>query len=130
MGINAKTGASEPIPYNYDYVFDMSSTQKGVYDVAVVPVVESVLNGYNGTILAYGQTSSGKTHTMLGEDIENVEERGIIPRMVSGFFDQISKQPEDIEFAMKVSFVEIYNEKIRDLLDPKKTNLKIHENKQ
>ena len=87
MGINAKTGASEPIPYNYDYVFDMSSTQKGVYDVAVVPVVESVLNGYNGTILAYGQTSSGKTHTMLGEDIENVEERGIIPRMVSGFFD-------------------------------------------
>lgn len=130
MGINAKTGASEPIPYNYDYVFDMSSTQKFVYDVAVVPVVESVLNGYNGTILAYGQTSSGKTHTMLGEDIENEAERGIIPRMVRGFFDQISQQPEDIEFAMKVSFVEIYNEKIRDLLDPKKTNLKIHENKQ
>lgn len=67
---------------------------------------------------------------MLGEDIENLEQRGIIPRMVSGFFEQISKQPEDVEFAMKVSFVEIYNEKIRDLLDPKKTNLKIHENKQ
>ena len=66
---------------------------------------------------------------MLGEDIENVEQRGIIPRMVTGFFEQISSQPEDIEFAMKVSFVEIYNEKIRDLLDPKKTNLKIHENK-
>jgi kinesin family protein 5 len=95
----------------------------------VIPVVDSVLNGYNGTILAYGQTSSGKTHTMLGEDIEDMEERGIIPRMVGGFFDQISKQPEDIEFAMKVSFVEIYNEKIRDLLDPKKSNLKIHENK-
>lgn len=95
----------------------------------MVPVVDSVLNGYNGTILAYGQTSSGKTHTMLGEDIENLEQRGIIPRMVAGFFDQISKQPEDIEFAMKVSFVEIYNEKIRDLLDPKKSNLKIHENK-
>ena len=87
MGINQKTGTQEPIPYNFDYVFDMSSTQRKVYDVAVVPVVESVLNGYNGTILAYGQTSSGKTHTMLGEDIENEEERGIIPRMVRGFFD-------------------------------------------
>lgn len=87
MGINQKTGAQEPIPYAYDYVFDMKSTQKDVYDITVVPVVESVLNGYNGTILAYGQTSSGKTHTMLGEDIENIEERGIIPRMVTGFFE-------------------------------------------
>lgn len=130
MGINQKTGVQEPIPYAFDYVFDMKTNQKHIYDISVVPVVESVLNGYNGTILAYGQTSSGKTHTMLGEDIENIEQRGIIPRMVTGFFEQISSQPEDIEFAMKVSFVEIYNEKIRDLLDPKKTNLKIHENKQ
>lgn len=73
MGINQKTGAQEPIPYNFDYVFDLTTTQKKIYDIAVVPVVESVLNGYNGTILAYGQTSSGKTHTMLGEDIENLE---------------------------------------------------------
>lgn len=51
----------------------MKTTQKKIYDISVVPVVDSVLNGYNGTILAYGQTSSGKTHTMLGEDIENIE---------------------------------------------------------
>jgi Tfp pilus assembly pilus retraction ATPase PilT len=51
----------------------MKSTQKHIYDVSVVPIIEGVLNGYNGTILAYGQTSSGKTHTMLGEDIENLE---------------------------------------------------------
>jgi len=49
-----------------------------------------VLDGYNGTILAYGQTSSGKTHTMLGEDLDNLEERGVIPRMVKGFFDKIA----------------------------------------
>lgn len=73
MGINQKTGAQEPIPYAFDYVFDMKTNQKHIYDISVVPVVESVLNGYNGTILAYGQTSSGKTHTMLGEDIENIE---------------------------------------------------------
>lgn len=54
MGINAKTGNQEPIPYNFDYVFDMSSTQQQVYEVAVIPVVDGVLNGYNGTILAYG----------------------------------------------------------------------------
>jgi len=80
--------------------------------------------------LAYGQTSSGKTHTMLGEDLDNEEERGVIPRMVKGFFDTIADQPEDIEFSIKVSFLEIYNEKIKDLLDPKKNNLKIHETKQ
>ena len=129
MGINTKTGNQEPIPYSFDYVFDMSSQQQDVYNVAVTPVVDGVLNGYNGTILAYGQTSSGKTHTMLGEDIEDENERGVIPRLVSGLFDKISQQPEDLEFSMKVSFVEIYNEKIRDLLDPKKNNLKIHENK-
>ena len=60
---------------------------------------------------------------MSGPDIESLEDRGIIPRMVSGLFKQISEQPEDIEFSMKVSFVEIYNEKIKDLLDPSKTNL-------
>jgi len=48
-----------------------------------------VLDGYNGTIFAYGQTSSGKTHTMLGEDIEIEEERGIIPRLVTGIFNKI-----------------------------------------
>lgn len=107
----------------------MSCTQKKIYDTAVVPIVESVLNGYNGTILAYGQTGSGKTHTMSGQDIEDEEQRGIIPRMVSGFFKQITEQPEDVEFSIKVSFVEIYNEKIKDLLDPRKNDLKIHENK-
>jgi kinesin family protein 5 len=60
-----------------------------VYKTAVEPIVESVLDGYNGTIFAYGQTSSGKTHTMLGEDIENEEERGIIPRLVTGIFNKI-----------------------------------------
>lgn len=67
---------------------------------------------------------------MLGEDLDNEEERGVIPRMVKGFFDTIADQPEDIEFSIKVSFLEIYNEKIKDLLDPKKNNLKIHETKQ
>ena len=67
---------------------------------------------------------------MLGPDIDNEIEKGIIPRMVAGFFHRIESAPEEIEFTVKVSFIEIYNEKIRDLLEPTKNNLKIHENKQ
>ena len=59
--------------FNYDQVFDMSSTQKEVYDHAARPIIDSVLDGFNGTIFAYGQTSSGKTHTMQGPDINDVE---------------------------------------------------------
>ena len=129
-GINKVTGATEPIDYTFDRTFDTNATQLEIYDTAVQPIVESCLEGYNGTIFAYGQTSSGKTHTMLGPDIDNEYEKGIIPRMVAGFFNRIESAPEEIEFTVKVSFIEIYNEKIRDLLEPTKNNLKIHENKQ
>lgn len=91
--------------------------------------MESVLEGFNGTILAYGQTGSGKTHTMNGPDIGNEEQKGIIPRIVGGVFQKIESAPEEVEFTVRVSMIEIYNEKIRDLIDIKKTNLKIHENK-
>jgi kinesin family protein 5 len=129
-GTNQKTGQVEPIPYTFDHTFDTSCRQVDVYNTAVMPIIESVLEGFNGTILAYGQTSSGKTHTMLGPDIDSEENRGIIPRMVGGIFEKIETAPEEVEFTVKVSFIEIYNEKIRDLLDPKKNDLKVHENKE
>jgi kinesin family protein 5 len=66
---------------------------------------------------------------MLGPDIDDEENKGIIPRMVGGIFHKIETAPEEIEFTVKVSMIEIYNEKIRDLLDPKKIDLKVHENK-
>lgn len=69
----------------------MNSSQAQIYNTTVSPIVDSVLNGYNGTILAYGQTGSGKTHTMSGQDIEDETQRGIIPRMVTGFFKQIAE---------------------------------------
>jgi kinesin family protein 5 len=107
----------------------MDSTQKMVYDVAAKPIIDSVLEGFNGTIFAYGQTSSGKTHTMTGSDIENVELQGIIPRMVRTVFNRIDAASDQIEFSVKVSMIEIYMERIRDLLDPNKDNLKVHEEK-
>ena len=88
-----------------------------------------VLEGFNGTIFAYGQTSSGKTHTMQGPDIEDLEMQGIIPRMVRTVFNRIETASENIEFTVKISMIEIYMEKIKDLLCPDKTNLKIREDK-
>jgi len=112
-----------------DRVFDTGTTQKEIYDIAAKPIIESVLEGFNGTIFAYGQTSSGKTHTMQGPDIEDVELQGIIPRMVRTVFNRIETASENIEFIVKVSMIEIYMEKIKDLLDPSKDNLKVHEEK-
>ena len=66
---------------------------------------------------------------MQGPDIESIEKQGIIPRMVRTVFNRIETASEAIEFTVKVSMVEIYMEKIRDLIDPSKDNLRIHEEK-
>lgn len=87
------------------------------------------MEGFNGTVFAYGQTSSGKTFTMAGVDIEDPEHMGIIPRMVSTVFGQIEASDEQIEYSVKVSYCEIYLEKIADLLNPVKKNLKIREDR-
>ena len=87
------------------------------------------LNGYNSTIFAYGQTSSGKTHTMEGGDIRDSESMGIIPRVMGRIFDMIGDASDKLEFTIKVSMLEIYNEKIQDLLNPLHNNLKIKESK-
>eukprot|EP00929_Paragymnodinium_shiwhaense_P119405 TRINITY_DN912_c0_g4_i1.p1 TRINITY_DN912_c0_g4~~TRINITY_DN912_c0_g4_i1.p1 ORF type:complete len:686 (+),score=178.33 TRINITY_DN912_c0_g4_i1:234-2291(+) len=115
--------------FTFDKVFRWNASQKEVYDYAAKPIIESVLRGFNGTVFAYGQTASGKTYTMEGPDIEDKHWQGIIPRMVWSIFEGIYNAEEHIEFMVKVSIVEIYNERIRDLLDPKKDNLKIHEDK-
>ena len=91
-----------------------------------------MLDGFNGTIFAYGQTASGKTHTMVGPDvsqIEDVENQGIIPRMVRTVFNRIETASENIEFSVKVSMCEIYNERIKDLLEPRQDDLKVREEK-
>lgn len=113
----------------FDRVFRWDAAQKEVYDYAAKPIINAVLRGFNGTVFAYGQTASGKTYTMEGPDIEDKVYQGVIPRMVWSIFDGIYNADEHIEFLVKVSIVEIYNERIRDLLDPKKDNLKVHEDK-
>ena len=70
------------------------------------------MEGYNATLFAYGQTSSGKTFTMEGVSHEDPELKGIIPRVMESLFELLNNASEDVEFSVKVSFVEIYNEKI------------------
>ncbi|CAG9318513.1 unnamed protein product [Blepharisma stoltei] len=118
-----------PLLFCFDRVFPSSTLQQEVYDAAGKPIIESVLEGFNGTILAYGQTSSGKTFTMSGPSVDDPLYQGIIPRMVKTIFQNIDEASEHLEFTVKVGYCEIYLEKIRDLLDPSKKSLKIMEDK-
>ena len=111
--------------YNFDRIFTPSSTQEDIYSFGVKEIIDSVLNGYNGTVLAYGQTSSGKTYTMQGE-MESPQTQGIIPRMITHVFKYIYNT-EGTDFTIIVSMIEIYQEKIRDLLDISRINLNIRE---
>lgn len=115
--------------YTFDKVFTPQSSQQEIYNTAAKPIVESVMKGFNGTVFAYGQTSSGKTFTMMGTGPHDNKLKGIIPRMVETVFDDIRSALDSTEFVLKISYCEIYLEKIKDLIDPKKVNLKIHENK-
>uniref|UniRef100_UPI0037E7D16A kinesin heavy chain-like n=1 Tax=Semicossyphus pulcher TaxID=241346 RepID=UPI0037E7D16A len=115
-------------PYVFDRVLPPNTEQVQVYDTCARQIVKDVLGGYNGTIFAYGQTSSGKTHTMEG-NLHDPRLMGIIPRISRDIFDHIYSMDENLEFHIKVSYFEIYLDKIRDLLDVSKTNLAVHEDK-
>ncbi|KAM3912349.1 chromosome-associated kinesin KIF4A [Leptodactylus fuscus] len=104
--------------FTYDFVFDPSAEQEEVYTSAVSPLIQGLFKGYNATVLAYGQTGSGKTFSMGGaytHDQENEPTVGVIPRVVKALFQEI-EQRADWEFLLKVSYLEIYNEEILDLL--------------
>lgn len=124
-------GVCEAASFAFDRVFPATATQSDVYESGAKDIIEAILQGFHGTVLAYGPTSSGKTYTMEGDLglAGHSPDRGIIPRMVDSIFAGIAASVEKIEFTIKVSIVEIYNEKIRDLLsdDPASRNLKIHE---
>uniref|UniRef100_A0A670Z4A8 Kinesin-like protein n=1 Tax=Pseudonaja textilis TaxID=8673 RepID=A0A670Z4A8_PSETE len=115
-------------PYVFDRVLPPNTSQEQVYNACAKQIVKDVLEGYNGTIFAYGQTSSGKTHTMEGK-LHDPQLMGIIPRIAHDIFDHIYSMDENLEFHIKVSYFEIYLDKIRDLLDVSKTNLAVHEDK-
>lgn len=113
---NPNAPSNEPPKiFTFDTVFGPDCKQVDVYNTCARPIVESVLEGYNGTIFAYGQTGTGKTFTMEG--IRTVpEKRGIIPNSFAHIFGAISKAEGSVKFLVRVSYLEIYNEEVRDLL--------------
>ena len=117
---NPESDAREPAkPFTFDQVYDWNSKQEDLFHTCALPIVDSVLTGYNGTVFAYGQTGTGKSHTMEGQ-WEPPELRGIIPRSFLRIFEKID-QTHDQNFLVRASYLEIYNEEVRDLLskDPK-----------
>ena len=117
--------------YSFDYVYDMDSTQEQVYEITAKQAVRSVLEGYNATILAYGQTGTGKTHTMEGFKYSSGDpHRGIIPRSMEEIFNWIqSQQNQNTTFMVRASYLQIYNEVISDLLKVERTSLQIREDR-
>ncbi|KAJ8660276.1 kinesin heavy chain [Lichtheimia ornata] len=116
--------------FAFDKVYGSDTAQKDVFDYSVKSIVDDVTAGYNGTVFAYGQTGSGKTYTMMGADIDDEKTKGITPRIVEQIFTSIMESPSNIEFTVRVSYMEIYMERVRDLLNPSRDNLPIHEDKQ
>src|SRR3984957_12849201 len=107
----------------------MESRQSDIFNFSIKPTVDDILNGYNGTVFAYGQTGAGKSYTMMGTNIDDDEGRGVIPRIVEQIFASIMSSPGTIEYTVRVSYMEIYMERIRDLLAPHNDNLPVHEEK-
>ncbi|KAK9735396.1 hypothetical protein RND81_04G203400 [Saponaria officinalis] len=120
--------------FNFDKVFYEDSAQASVYDFLALPIVQDVVNSINGTIITYGQTGAGKTYTMEGPGIDKCDDmkKGLIPRVIEGLFEMINSSREASQatiFSVKLSMVEIYMEKVRDLFDLSKDNIQIKENK-
>ncbi|KAM5301845.1 kinesin-like protein KIF21B isoform 2-T2 [Glossophaga mutica] len=131
--------------FTYDFVFDLDAWQERVYATCVRGLVEGCFEGYNATVLAYGQTGAGKTYTMgTGFDTALAEEeQGIIPRAIAHLFGGIAERKQraqeqgvaEPEFKVSAQFLELYNEEILDLFDGtrdpdarhRKSNIKIHE---
>jgi Kinesin motor domain len=124
--INDEKSVGPPKVFTFDSVFDHTCTQSEVYNTTARDIVDSVLEGYNGTVLAYGQTGTGKTFSMEGIR-DNAELRGIIPNAFEQIFGYIKHAGASQQFLVRASYLEIYNEDIRDLLNIKGNRLEVKE---
>lgn len=126
MGPNAISNKT----YQFDKVFSPAADQAIIFEDVVAPILSEMLTGYNCTIFAYGQTGTGKTYTMSGDMTDNLgllsDAAGIIPRVLSTLFQKL--EADDVECSVKCSFIELYNEELRDLLSADESvKLKIYD---
>jgi kinesin family protein 5 len=114
VSINARDFSNT---FTFDKVFPPEASQLDVYEFLIKSTIDDLFKGYNGTVLAYGQSGSGKSYTMTGGTALD----GIVPRLISDIFNTISHSLLDIEYIVGVSYMEIYMEQVRDLLDDSNT---------
>ncbi|XP_075629496.1 kinesin-like protein KIF17 isoform X3 [Balearica regulorum gibbericeps] len=127
---NPAAAGDPPKQFTFDGAYYQEHNTEQIYNEIAYPLVESVTEGYNGTIFAYGQTGSGKSFTMQGV-VDPSTQKGIIPRAFEHIFESI-QCAENAKFLVRASYLEIYNEDIRDLLGPdtkQKLELKEHPEK-
>ena len=118
-----------PKVFTFDGTFNEMVSQKELFDETAEPIINNVFEGYNGTIFAYGQTGTGKTHTMEGE-MKPKEARGVMARTFESVFEKIDNETQNQQFLVRASYLEIYKENIRDLLSSNpKNRLQMHEKK-
>ena len=105
--------------FNFDWAFPPNAPQSDVFDRCAAPLIDGCFDGYNASIFAYGQTSSGKTHTMgSGSHFVSKEDVGLIPRTIGRIFELVEARKDSTTFAIRCQFLEIHNEEVKDLLDP------------
>ncbi|KAL4224634.1 Kinesin-like protein kif27 [Mactra antiquata] len=104
--------------FTFDDILSPKTSQEDVYSLCVEGLVKSIFEGYNATVFAYGQTGSGKTYTIGGGNVSPVteDEHGVIPRAIKQMFDIINVE-KAVNYTVKVSYIEIYKEELRDLLE-------------
>lgn len=117
--------------FNFNHLLNQDMSQEEIFNIVGLRVINGVLNGYNGTIFAYGMTGTGKTFSMLGKynygkQEDSNEDRGIIPRSLEKIFEHIDEDTE-YDYSISVGFIQIYMEMIQDLLDPENSLIKIRE---
>lgn len=119
--------AMETVKYHFDAFHGEETTQQEVFLSSVKPVLPNILTGQNASVFAYGPTGAGKTYTMLGSS----EQPGVIPRAVREVFNQVRSKDgnEGWSYSIGMSYLEIYNEKVLDLLSPSSQDLPIREDK-
>ncbi|XP_063986484.1 kinesin-like protein KIF18A [Diachasmimorpha longicaudata] len=103
---------NKELQFIFDHVFDMSCSNEQVFDGTTKEIISDLLEGYNCSVFAYGATGAGKTHTMLGRE----GDPGITYRTMAELFTQIERQKENRNFTLGVTYLEIYNENVQDLL--------------
>ncbi|SCZ95244.1 BZ3501_MvSof-1269-A2-R1_Chr1-3g01646 [Microbotryum saponariae] len=114
---------SKDIRFCFDRVFDEGCCQEDVYEGSAKELVGHVMNGFNSTVFAYGATGCGKTHTISG----TADQPGVVFLIMKDLFGRMQARADDTDFALKVSYLEIYNETIRDLLQPELGTLQLRE---